>query len=343
MRIDFHFYTIYVLARAAGFSPDNAYVIAYASQYTDDEVKEGTIYFENGGEFTPSITAHRIFDPHTVSEEICKRVWMPFHFLPGNLGVGQEQLLTRANSPTVQEIISQFLRYDLLPSSLHLLGIILHAYADTWSHQNFLGMIDGTNRVSELRVNGKDVWKYKIAPPLGHAQTGGTPDEPRLEWEYRDYQEVPHHVVNYHRALEAAQNCHTVLSRFIDKFADDFRDSMSIPWQQIEEKIMNLFQYQADEKGCVEAWAEAISSGELGFNSHGKDINLMYDPGEWFNIAIRTDSRMNQESGQFMEYYYKNDNLESSDLNYFNDAAEFYFTTLFIKNTEKLGLTIGLG
>jgi hypothetical protein len=33
MRIDFHFYAIYALARAVGFSPDNAHVIAYASQY----------------------------------------------------------------------------------------------------------------------------------------------------------------------------------------------------------------------------------------------------------------------------------------------------------------------
>ena len=86
MRIDFHFYTIYALARAVGFSPDNAYVIAYASQYTDDEVNENTVLFENGGEFEPVITAHRIFDPLAVSERTCKKVWVPFHFLPGNRG-----------------------------------------------------------------------------------------------------------------------------------------------------------------------------------------------------------------------------------------------------------------
>ena len=36
MQTDFHFYCVAVLARAAGFSPDDALVLAYASQYVDD-------------------------------------------------------------------------------------------------------------------------------------------------------------------------------------------------------------------------------------------------------------------------------------------------------------------
>lgn len=340
MRIDFHFYAIYALARAVGFSPDNAHVIAYASQYTDDEVKENTIYFENGGEFEPFITAHRIFDPHTVSEEICKKVWIPFHFLPGNLGVGNEKLLTKANCVIVQEMIKQFLSYNKLDYSRHLLGIILHAYADTWSHQNFMGIMDGMNRVTKLKVNGQNVSIYKIAPPLGHAQTGSTPDEPRLEWEYIDYLEELHHVANYNRALEAAQNCYNILSDFMTKFSDEFRDSRLIPWQQIEGKVKSLFRNQTDLGGCITAWGEAISNDGLGFISQGKDKNLIYDAGEWFNIAIKTELRMNQESGKFVEYYIKNDNYEISDLKYFNDAAAFYWSTLFIKNAEKLGLDI---
>jgi hypothetical protein len=342
MRIDFHFYTIYALARAVGFSPDNAYVIAYASQFTDDEVNENTILFENGGEFEPIITAHRIFDPRAVSERICKKVWIPFHFLPGNSGVGHEQMLTLANCDLAQAIITQFLSYDLLPYSRHLLGIILHAYADTWSHQNFAGITDGMNRATNLRVDGENVWIYNLAPTLGHAQTGSTPDEPRLEWEYINYKGELQQIANYNRAIEAAQNCHKVLSQFIDKFEDNFRDSKFIPWEQIEGNIMDLFRIPTDLAGGVTAWGEAISDHEFGFQSHGKDINLIYDGSEWFNIAIQTESVLNQESGQFIECYYKNDNYEASDIKYFNEAAGVYWSTLFLKNAEAFGIADAL-
>jgi hypothetical protein len=343
MRIDFHFYTIYALARSVGFSPDNAYVIAYASQYTDDEVSENTILFENGGEFVPIITAHRIFDPHTVSEEICKKVWVPFHFLPGNQGVGMDQMFTVANGDLAQAIINQFLSYDLLPYSRHLLGIILHAYADTWSHQDFMGVPNGMNQASGLRVQGKNIYIYNLAPPLGHAQTGSTPDDPTLEWEYVNYQGTLQHITNHDRALKAARHCHTVLSQFMDKFQDDFRDSKFIPWEQLEGNISELFTQPADDlPGCVAAWGEKISDNAFGFQSHDKDINLIYDPNDWFNVAIKTDSMMNQESGQFIDSYFKNDNFAASDLKYFNEAAGFYWSTLFTKNAERLGLTAAL-
>ena len=342
MRIDFHFYTIYALARSVGFSPDNAYVIAYASQYTDDEVNENTILFENGGEFAPVITAHRIFDPVAVSERICKKVWVPFHFLPGNKGAGIDQMFTVANGDLAQAIINQFLSYDLLPYSRHLLGIILHAYADTWSHQNFMGLRNGMNQASELRVQGENIYIYNLAPLLGHAQTGSTPDDPTLEWEYVNYQGTLQHITNHDRALEAARHCHTVLSQFMDKFKDDFRDSKFIPWEQLEGDISDLFTKPTDLEGCVTAWGEKISDNAFGFQSHDKDINLIYDLNEWFNVAIKTDSIMNQESGQFRECYFKNENFAASDLKYYNEAAGFYWSTLFSKNVENLALTNAL-
>jgi hypothetical protein len=343
MRIDFHFYTIYALARAAGFSPDDAYVIAYSSQYTDDDVQENKILFENGGEFEPFITAHRILDPHTVSERICKRVWVPFHFLPGNQGVGNEKLLTKANGDIVQEMIVQFLREDgedIKPFRRHLLGIILHAYADTWSHQSFMGVVDDRNRVNNLNVDGKNIYIYQLAPPLGHAQAGSTPDEPRLAWEYTDNQGDRHRLANADRALEAAKHCHILMSQFMDKFSREFRDSDPIDWPQIEGRIADLFHYQQDLRGCINSWGEAISNGGFGFRPREKDINLIYDEREWFNIAITSESRINNETGFFDNYFTKNENYEDSDLYRFNEAATFYWAVLFAgnKNVIRLGL-----
>jgi len=111
MRVDFHFYTIYALARAAGFKPDDAYVIAYSSQYTDDEAKPEPIDFENGGSFEPHITAHSLYSLATISDRICKEVWVPFHFVPGNQGEDDDRLITKPNGDFIQEIIKEFFAY----------------------------------------------------------------------------------------------------------------------------------------------------------------------------------------------------------------------------------------
>ena len=36
MDIEFHYYITFILCRQAGYSGDDAYKIAYSSQYTDD-------------------------------------------------------------------------------------------------------------------------------------------------------------------------------------------------------------------------------------------------------------------------------------------------------------------
>ncbi len=340
MRIDFHFSTVYALARAAGFNPDDASIIAYSSQYTDDEAAEDIITFENGGSFKPFITAHQIFNLHTVTEDICKRVWIPFHFLPDGEGIGNERLLTKPNCNVAKAIINDFLNFELKPYSLHLLGIILHAYADTWSHQNFMGIWDKWNRVNELRVNGEDSLEfhvYKVRPSLGHAQADSKPDEPCIEWEYIDNIGKANKNINYELALDAANNCYIFLSDFLKVFPS-FINSQIISWAIIREKIESLFRYEDDLQGCINAWAEAISNNQIGFNSEGKDIKLIYNPGEFFSTAVETGQKMNPESGQFVECYTKKDNFQERDMKYFNDAASFYWEELFMPNVRKIGL-----
>jgi hypothetical protein len=350
MRIDFHFYTIHALARAAGFKPDDAYVIAYASQYTDDEIREDKIYFEDGEVFDPFITAHAIFHPGAITERVCERVWIPFHFIPGNLGRGDEVMITRANGPFVQKVIGEFLEYDLRPDSLHMLGIILHVYADTWSHQNFMGMINDMNNISEVKVEGeqedfieghlnilgKKVKEY-LVPKLGHAQAGSIPDEPYRRWDYRDHSGVPRQVTNHERTMDAAYHCYELLSRFLKHFKE-FVISEIIPWDNIKEEIGRLFRVQG-YKDCITAWGEALSEGKFGFGPEGKDINLIYDHGEWYNLSIKETFKPS-EQGFLEKRYAKTDIFDTSHWKYFNQAATFYWATLYGKTAEDEGLPI---
>jgi hypothetical protein len=347
MRVDFHFYTIYALARAAGYNADNAYVIAYSSQYTDDEANPEPIDFENGGSFEPHITAHSLYSLETISPRICKEVWVPFHFVPGNKGENDDRMITKADGDIINEIIREFLEnYNSLPYSSHLLGIILHAYADTLSHQNFMGIIDTKNDVREIWIDGESndfVEKFVtemggeyLIPHLGHAQAASVPDEPNRKWGYTDYSGKALQIVNLGRALDAAKKCYEVLLRFLEK-RPELKSYPPLTWEKISGKISELFETKGNLKDCITAWGEAIFTGTIGFKYEEK--YRIYDAAEWFNMAIDTEETWSSEGpGQFLIHYQKRDNFDNSNLKLFNDAAGAYYSSLFIKTAEGLKL-----
>lgn len=343
MQIDFHFYAIYALARAAGFSPDNAHTIAYSSQHTDDANYGHALEFENGGRFQQVLSAHRLFNPRAILKATCYRIWLPFHFLPGNSGTDfYERMLTRANSTIAQKMVEEFLNFDLKLYSLHRLGIVLHVYADTWSHQKFIGIKHDMNDVKWVKGIKKSILKGLTqkalgywAPKVGHAQAGTIPDEPYRNWEYKDYQGGRFKVPNPERTLDAAQNCYVVLSRFLKCFPE-FSSSPVMPWQKIVVKIGELFSQEGELKGRVEAWREAISNGQMGFEPEGRDTKLIYDDREWFRASVTVKMK---EEGK--EIYEKNEGFEKSNWKYFHDAAAFHRFHILHELLPEYGIICG--
>ena len=203
--------------------------------------------------------------------------------------------------------------YSSLQYSAHILGIILHAYADTWSHQNFMGMRDSRNDVKDIWIEGESndfverfVTEMKgeyLIPHLGHAQAASIPDEPNRKWGYTDYRGEALQIVNLDRALDAAQNCYEVLLRFLGK-RPDFQSYPPLIWQKISGKIAELIGTAGNLEDCVTTWGEAIFSGAIGFQLEEK--YRIYDPGEWFNIAIETKEIRSSEgeAGQFLIHYH---------------------------------------
>src|SRR5579872_6066268 len=86
MQIDFHHATTYVVARLAGFSPEEAEIVAHSAQYVDDATSSGEIYFDNGGVYERISSAHKFYDYRNMGSLSNHHVWIPFHFLPGNNG-----------------------------------------------------------------------------------------------------------------------------------------------------------------------------------------------------------------------------------------------------------------
>ena len=158
MQIDFHHTATYAIARIAGFTHDDAAVIAHCAQYVDDATNGGTIAFDNGAMYTHIASAHKHFDYRNFSDLAMQRVWLPFHFLPGNGGVAAganpegrfiEKIICRPNSHVAQDVLRSCIREQDARYGLHRLGITMHVYADTWAHQGFAGV---NHRVNDIRA-----------------------------------------------------------------------------------------------------------------------------------------------------------------------------------------------
>ena len=129
MQIDFHHAVTYVLARLADFSRQEAEIVAYSAQYVDDATESGVIEFDNGALYYHEGSAHKMLDYRDFRELGTRNVWMPFHFLPGNSGLGAgknpggsfiNKLICRPNSPVAQDMVRSCIDKRNKPYGLHL-------------------------------------------------------------------------------------------------------------------------------------------------------------------------------------------------------------------------------
>ncbi|HWR58124.1 MAG TPA: DUF6765 family protein, partial [Thermodesulfovibrionales bacterium] len=133
MDIEFHFYMTYLIALKAGFKKEDAYVIAYSSQYTDDNeysyrIEGGDTQYENLISQTIDITK---------PQEERLSIYPIFHFCPGKIGEIFEQssrrdgkyhlLNTIPDNINAREIFTDAMK----SGNPYRIGIGAHMYADT--------------------------------------------------------------------------------------------------------------------------------------------------------------------------------------------------------------------
>ena len=148
MQLDMHYYATYAMARAAGIEPDDARIIATSAQFVDDNVARSQVTFRDGSRIDQEATAHHPIDLSNCDDRDQRRVWVPFHFIPGNEGDSYtDRLKCRMDSPIVRELRDHHLTYADRGFALHLLGITAHVYADTFSHYGFSGVSSRGNKV----------------------------------------------------------------------------------------------------------------------------------------------------------------------------------------------------
>lgn len=287
MQIDFHHTVTYVAARLAGFEKSESEVIAYAAQYVDDCTSSGTVYFDNKALYERLSSAHKMIDHRNMEAMANHQVWMPFHFLPGNGGKAAgkdpdgrfiEKIICRPNSPVAQDMVRSCIEKKDRPYGLHLLGITMHVYADTWAHQGFAGVLHSVNEVEDAEETsdsgifdgGFGKWLRDqlddAIPPLGHGRANIFPDMPFLSWQYKNGRGENIRRNNTNDFCKAANSLCMVMQRYLA--GDDAADVSGINDANME-TIRGLFVdakfKDADERHAY--WLEAIADGRFSFGA----------------------------------------------------------------------------
>ncbi|HCJ66917.1 MAG TPA: hypothetical protein DHV62_06220 [Elusimicrobia bacterium] len=278
MDIEFHYYITYVIALRSGFKPDEAYIIAYSSQYTDSNsaILEISIGSPNVYSNYISQTAN-ILKP----KKELMRIYPIFHFMPGttddimgNFANRRDGKLHLLNTIPANQNAQRLLQEALDSKDLYRIGIATHMYSDTFAHQNFVGYYDSFNSM-------KGILEEAI-PDIGHADAKHNPDWPGLLWE--DARLVPSQssIDNKKRFLKAAGHLFQVYHNYIGPSS-----TTSITYQNKNSVIAEIDKAIGDYDETNEQKDNRISRYKSLCRSIIGENFIDYEENAWFNEAIR--------------------------------------------------------
>lgn len=308
MNVEFHYYTVYILAREAGLAENLARRIAISSQYVDTSLYPYLV--DSGGQKTEMITTQNyVFWDENISTD----VYIPFHFLPGDAGAGASARTDGVKNPLVVtpngRIAKELLISAFKDKNPWLMGIAVHAFADTWAHQNFTGRDESFNHLPDAPPG---------LPPVAHLQALSHPDEPDRIW--TDGRLVPEFasIINKCRFLDAAGKIFRYFSVFNGrKFMEEelILDKIARLWSKPrrEERVLDY----TIEYG-MEPWNSDIWRREAGLPASLPAFRQIrhFDKLAW----ARAELHKYMNRGAIMEYSLPK-GFENSELYHWNEAA----------------------
>lgn len=311
MQIDMHYYSTYVLAAAAGFPKESAEVIAYSSQYVDDQ---NTILLRITGTQEGILgipTAHHPVDAGKRATQLFTRsiddsrlVWVPFHFLPGGEGeTFEDRVICRKDSAIANEMMQHHIKVASGNTfGLEMMGIVSHVYMDTFSHYGFSGIPSERNEINELSlrfddhdrstvekmkaklIEFKDSYQTLVGelPHLGHGAAGTYPDMPFLKWDftYSDGRTCTRN--NPETFLEGCEKLHGHLMAFAKALATaepHFALTSAVPFSDIKPVIADILGQVGESQQRAEYWLTALGEGHFG----QIPVCENYDADKWGN------------------------------------------------------------
>lgn len=344
MQIDFHHGTTYVLSRWAGFSPEEARVIAYASQYVDDAVYSGRILFNNGAKYFRRASAHEMADGRNIDNDANLQSWAIFHFLPGNpppseQNLYDEKLICVADSSIAQAMVAECIKERQRPCALHRLGITMHVYADTWAHAGFAGLRSEVNKAQLLDESLSEEIESKLleAVDLGHGTVLTHPDQPSLsEWSYQDWRDVVVSRSNPEVFMAASEGLFAALQRY--RAGNPIAAVALLSDEQKAQLNYYFTNYTAADGNLRHAkWLEGLASDDFLL---GTDEVVSYDAAG--DNSWKAQALQSAEGWESLDTEYPfSESFLTSDWKYFHDALEAHAVYVMHELLPQHGICIG--
>ena len=269
MQLDFHYSTIRILAEKAGFSPKDAQIIAYASEFVDDATEHKKMKIKgnlkinsprfDGTYFDPVCSAHKGLQFITdFKKSVQEKIYMCFHFLPPKIYKEGEKYsyITRPRGEIAELVLNNALNLLVNESekyrtkNLIKLGVALHSYADTWAHQGFSGRHSSEdNDIDDIAIFKNNKWEkigiikqfeQNILPDIGHAEAIGYPDTSYMRWRYKnDFSGKIIERNNLDIFIEASTTIFNILSEF---------NNNKTKFSEFESRLIKCFSLINDSK-----------------------------------------------------------------------------------------------
>lgn len=297
MDIEFHYFITYILSRKAGFDEEDAYKIAYSSQYTDDNEFHYFVNYKDGGHFLNEISQTMDITKPSLKRQ---KIYPLFHFIPGGkeseetctLKCGETKcFVTIPNNENAQMLLKEAIN----SGDLYRIGIAVHAFADTWSHQNFLGFEDKANSRKGIG---------KLIPNIGHADFFHEPDKIHNEWEDTRLGKKESIINNDDRFLESAKQIFIYLYRYKNPASDDSMAASKYEELNLELQLKDAmddsYLWGSDDKARIKAYKKICNELQL--------TKYQYHPNTWRYDAVE---KKEMEFDLFDKYWAKNNFLES--------------------------------
>ncbi|MBS3809181.1 MAG: hypothetical protein KGY38_03370 [Desulfobacterales bacterium] len=287
MKTDMHYYGVYALARAAGMREKPAEIVATASEYVDDAIWDKEVFLEDGRSVIAELTAHRLLDFKNADNEDQRKVWLPFHFLPGGSGkTSTDKLLCQKNSRIAKTMVMQNTEIATeAPYGLYIMGITAHVYADTFAHYGFMGANHSYNAIRagsiDLQVSDdgildyiqkkakhflKEAVSYGLSQtfPLGHGAATTYPDRPYLRWSYiRETDGKTVERENPKDYVAACKAMHEMFGACLDKAPKLAESGTARRWKDIRNTVKKIIELEGDKQVRIRGWKDAMHDNHL--------------------------------------------------------------------------------
>ena len=323
MQLDMHFYGIYALARASGLDPETAKTLAYASQFVDDAIDDEHVVVANNRAIVPTMTSHKPIDYQNAIPGDQWKIWVPFHFLPGNDPQARtfvERMVCEADSGPANQMFLDALDVKNEAFWPHLIGIVSHVYADTFSHFGFVGFASHWNRANEQKIEILNVDKKSgifayirgkfeefkarfLSPlaeliPVGHGAVATFPDRPYLEWRFQ-YETHKGKVKYTYRNnpkifLKACEKLYSYFRKYMETLSGTSNPKPNKTWLNIKEPVKMLLEYQAPCDERIAFWKRSIANG-IFCPVTDLDRTLHYDEALWKPKNVANEQTPGQE------------------------------------------------